>query len=56
MSEKIWIWLAWKLPRSLVYWAAIRLGAHATQNQWENESPPDLLMMDALKRWKAPGG
>jgi hypothetical protein len=51
VKEKLWIWLAWKLPKPLVYWATIRLGAHATQDQWGNESPTDLLMMTALKRW-----
>jgi hypothetical protein len=52
MSEKIWIWLAWHLPRPLVYWAAIRMGAHATQDPYSDQIAPDLLFIDALKRWK----
>jgi hypothetical protein len=49
--EKIWIKLAWLLPRKLAYWAAIRVMCHATQGQWSNESPTDLLAMDGFKRW-----
>lgn len=50
--EKFWIWLAWKLPRPLTYWASIRLLSSATCGKWENESPTTLLAMDALKRWE----
>ena len=28
-TMKFWIWLAWKLPKPLVYFAAERLIAHA---------------------------
>ena len=51
MSEKIWIWIAWRLPRELVMWCAVRLGAHATQGQWSNQEVPALSFMDALQRW-----
>jgi hypothetical protein len=53
MVEKAIIRLAWLMPRRLVYWCAIRVGAHATQDQWANQSPTDLLFMDALQRWDA---
>ncbi len=52
MKEKILIFMAWRLPKSLVYWCAIRLGANATQDQYSNQIVSDLLFMDALKRWK----
>lgn len=51
MKEKLWIWLAWRLPRPLVMWATIRLGAHATQGVYSSQVVPDLMFMDALKRW-----
>jgi hypothetical protein len=54
MSEDFWLKLAWWLPRRLVYWCAIRLGCHATQGQWDTESPTTLLMVDALNRWEKP--
>ena len=51
MKEKLCIWLAWKLPRGLVYWCAIRLMAHATTGDYGHVIVPELLAMDALKRW-----
>lgn len=51
MIEKITIAIAWRLPRSLVYWCAIRLLVNATQGPYSNQIVPDLNAMDALKRW-----
>jgi len=50
---KEWAWrrLAWAMPKKLVYWASIRLMAHATQGEYSNQIVPDLTAMDALKRW-----
>ena len=50
-TEKIWVWLAWKMPRKLTYWCAIRVAAHATQGQWSSQIVPDLTALEALKRW-----
>ena len=50
-TDKVWTRIAWKLPQRLVYWAAIRLIASATQGQWSDTIAPELLAMDALKRW-----
>ena len=44
-------WLAFKLPKRLVYWAAIRLIAHATCGRYSATVVPDLTAMDALRRW-----
>ena len=52
MKEKFLIWLAWHMPKSLVYWCAIRLGANATQGEYSNQIVPDLNFADALKRWE----
>jgi len=49
--EKFWIWLAWKLPRRLVYWTAIRFGVHATMGPYSNQIVPELTFTDALQRW-----
>jgi len=51
-KEKITMKFVWALPRSVAYWAAIRVMAHATQGKWGNESPTSLKAMDALKRWE----
>lgn len=51
--EKILISIVWKLPRKVVMWSAIRVVAHATDGKYSNQVVPDLLAMDALKRWDA---
>ena len=51
-KEKIQMFIAWKIPKWLVYWASIRLVAYATQGNYSNTIVPDLSAMDALKRWK----
>jgi hypothetical protein len=45
-------WIAWRLPKRLVYWAAVRLVAHATQGVYGNTVVPDLTAMEALRRWQ----
>ena len=51
MKEKLYIWLAHKLPHQLVYWCGIRLAAHATSGVYSSQIAPDLTLMDALRRW-----
>ena len=51
MKTKLCLWVTWLLPRTLVYWCAIRLGAHATTGQYGSQVVPELTFMDALKRW-----
>jgi len=42
----------WHLPRSLVYWCAIRVMSHATTGEYDNQIVPDLTAMEALERWE----
>jgi hypothetical protein len=51
MIEKIKLWIVWHLPRWMIYWSSIRLMANATQGKYSNQIVPELLAMDALKRW-----
>jgi len=51
MMERIWMKLAWLMPRKLVYWCAVRVAAHATVGKYSNQIVPDLTVMDALKRF-----
>ena len=51
MKEKVMMWIAWKMPKWLVYFCAIRLGANATTGKHGSQIVPDLNFMDALKRW-----
>jgi hypothetical protein len=50
--ERLDRWAANVLPRRIAYFAAIRVGAHATCGQWGNQVVPDLRFMDALQRWE----
>lgn len=51
MKDRFWHFVARHTPRRLVYWCAIVLGANATQGEYSSQVVPDLLFMDALKRW-----
>lgn len=51
MAEKIWMWIAWHLPRKLVLWCAMRVGAHATTGRYSDQIVPELKFMDAMQRW-----
>lgn len=53
MKEKLLIWIAYRLPKSIVYWAAIRLMCHGTQGVYSSQVVPELTAMDALKRWES---
>ena len=44
-------WIAWRLPHSVVYWAYMRVVAHATSGKWGSEEVGSVHIMDAAKRW-----
>lgn len=50
-KERFLMWIAFHLPRSVTYWAAINVGAHATTGAYENQVMPELTYVEALKRW-----
>lgn len=50
-KDKIYRYIAWKLPRKLVMWCYMRVAAHATTGRWSQTIVPDLSMMDAIQRW-----
>lgn len=49
--DKFLLWLAHKLPRRLVMWCAVRVGAYATTGKYDTTIVPELTFMDALQRW-----
>ena len=51
MKEKIWYWIARKLPRSLVMWCGYRMAAYATSGPWSHEEVPGIDMMTMFDRW-----
>jgi hypothetical protein len=51
-KEKIWIWLAWHLPKDLVYWATIRLMSRATMgDMYRDIQVPMMTIVQALSSW-----
>jgi len=52
LPEKFWFWWAWRLPKKLVYFAAIRLVAFATQGEYGNTVVSELPAMEAIGRWE----
>lgn len=51
-KEKLMMKIAWKTPKWLVYFCAVRLGANATTGKHGSQIVPELNFIDALKRWK----
>lgn len=49
--DKFVMWVAWKLPKRLVYWCAVRVTAQASQGGYAHEEVPSISAMDALDRW-----
>ena len=50
-KERFLMWLAYRLPRKLVYNSAIRLMVNATTGEYSHQVVPELTAMDALQRW-----
>jgi hypothetical protein len=48
--EKFWMFVAWRLPRKLMYWTTVRASVEASTGEWSTQVVPDLLVMDVLKR------
>ncbi len=51
MKERLLTWIAWHLPKSLVYWATIRAGAHASTGKYSDQIVPEMTYLDVLRRW-----
>lgn len=52
LVEKICISLAWKLPKKLVYWCGVRMGAYITTGQFGSCSIEDFTIPEMLRRWR----
>lgn len=50
-GDKILMWIAWHLPKRLVYWCAVRLGSYASVGKYNRQIVPELRFMEALERW-----
>jgi hypothetical protein len=52
MSSKTWNWLAFKMPRWLVYFCGIRIWANGTQGAYSDQDVTTLTMEKALERFE----
>jgi len=50
--EKLFEYLAWKMPRRLVYWCAIRLMSSATCGKYSDTHPDEISVIEALDAWE----
>jgi hypothetical protein len=46
--DKLACWVAYRLPRRLVYWGLIRAGAKVIEG---HETVPEVTFTDVLQRW-----
>jgi hypothetical protein len=53
--DKLQMFVAWRLPRWLVRWAAVRLVAHATTGRYGHTLTVKLTAVEALRRWDEEG-
>jgi hypothetical protein len=51
MRNRLWQWLALRLPRSLVFWCAARV---LTATNVSRDEARAMTAMDALQRWGVP--
>lgn len=51
VPDRVAMKVAWRLPKRVVKWCYVRVGAHATTGKYGNTVVPDITMMDALQRW-----
>jgi hypothetical protein len=55
-SDTVWQWIAWRLPRRLVYWCAIRIGTFEPRDLTTEEFArwdvvPDRRFADGVTFW-----
>ena len=49
--DRLFKWLAWKFPKRLVTWCAVRMFSHAIAGQYSSQVTGDLRAIEALQRW-----
>lgn len=50
MIDKLFWWLAWKMPKRIAYLCTVRVGAHATQVH-SQRTPSEINLIDILSSW-----
>ena len=55
-KERIILRIAWRLPRSLVYWCGIRMFVEATSGEHARDVLPELPATELFQRWEGGNG
>ena len=51
LIDSFYSWVAWKLPKKLAYYAAVRVGVNGTNGKYSNTNVASVRFMTILKRW-----
>ena len=51
LKEKVYKWVAYKLPKLLVTWVGWRLMVHASSGKWRLQGLKKLTMDEVMERW-----
>lgn len=51
MLNQFYDWLAWKLPRRLVFYSAIRMGTQASTGTYKYKPYPEITFFEVIKDW-----
>jgi len=54
-KERLSHWIAWHLPKWVVYYATIRLWVYSSTGPRSADPAPDITVGDALHDWEARG-
>lgn len=49
-KDKLAQWIAWWLPRRIVYFAYVRVHAHATQI-YSSKTPDEITVFEGMEAW-----
>lgn len=56
MIERVANWIAWHLPKQVVYHALIRAWAHGTIHPYDDTIAPDITTSEIVSRWARDAG
>ena len=52
-KDKFFMWLVWKLPNRIVFWAAMRVWTYGTIGKYGDTIVSELTVIEAMKRWES---
>jgi len=51
ITERLYIWIAWHLPRDLVRWCFIRVSTEASTGYGSSQCMSEITCFEASYRW-----